>query len=338
MIDLAAHVRIFEKHPDDDFVSKRSAATNEVGTSISKIHHVQSVIGLCQGLAEGTINGGVVTGKLAELTITALKKKSSAFVSDGRQMEINTIALAAIGNRLAAAGGASVPLPTNDLLAMAVWSALSLQGSHTNDRFESLRLEVLNLARHRVKEVATKARMRKPVPEPKTPQKETDAPLLPTELAPALSATISALRENAVLDREEIDLLWWTLSGWSEILEKPYSDLTPAQAAIAASLEVAHQTRRVPSDAHKHLALRMVKGANKKFRLSELIEALGSDRQKMLACIGYKEQILEAPAVFPLLFALESGTGGQNDNVILALEDWCARALLEGSILYLANQ
>lgn len=336
MVDLAAHVRIFEKHPDDDFVTKRVAAASEVSASISKVHQSQALLSLGQGLAEGTVDGAVVTGKLAELTVAALKKKSPAFVPEGRQLEINTIALAAVGARMASTGAPGVPLSTTDILALATWSALSFQRPNANGRLEALRSEVLGQARSRVQELATRARVRKPVLDVKFPPKDPGAPALAAELEPGLSPSIAALRENALLDREEIDLLWWALSGWSEIFQSPFSALTPAQAAISAGLEVARQTRRVPGDSHKHLLLRAIEGTNEKFELSELVKALGADRQKPTAYVAQTEQVLAAPAVFPLLHALETGAGGDNAAETLTVGDWAARALLEGSILFLS--
>lgn len=79
----------------------------------------------------------------------------------------------------------------------------------------------------------------------------------------------------------------------------------------------------------------LANGPLSKVELSELLKALGADRQKPTAYVAQTEQVLAAPAVFPLLHALETGTGGHNATETLTIGDWAARALLEGSILFL---
>jgi hypothetical protein len=70
--------------------------------------------------------------------------------------------------------------------------------------------------------------------------------------------------------------------------------------------------------------------------LSELLKAIGADRKKATAYVAQADQVVAAPAVFPLLHALETGTGGHNASETLTIGDWAARALLEGSILFLS--
>ncbi len=148
---------------------------------------------------------------------------------------------------------------------------------------------------------------------------------------------IADLRSNAIIDREEIDLLWWVLSDWSSLLGRRFSDETGgAAAAVASGIEAGRMIRRAPGEAHRHLVLRNVI-AGKDLSLIELLTAIGEDRPKLTPIEEYAF-ITNCPAVFPLSNAIQTGsTSDPRAKIKRPLSDWATRALLESSIATLCS-
>ena len=62
-----------------------------------------------------------------------------------------------------------------------------------------------------------------------------------------LSAQLNALHAPLLAEirdlREEVDILWWYLGGWSRVLERPFVELEPALAAAMAGFDLARLTK-----------------------------------------------------------------------------------------------
>lgn len=148
----------------------------------------------------------------------------------------------------------------------------------------------------------------------------------------ATEPLVKALRENAELDREELELLWWTIEDWSDCLDGRLSDAAPVVRAIVAGLDGAAKLRRIPASGHRNIVLRGIP-AGEPASLDAALTALG-DHWEKIANATDKVLVAEAPFVFPLLSAI---CGGNVDERAAAIErdarDWGARALLERSII-----
>lgn len=57
---------------------------------------------------------------------------------------------------------------------------------------------------------------------------------------------VSPLAREYEALREEVDLLWWHVGGWSRILDRPFGELDLALASVMAGLDMAALTRRPP--------------------------------------------------------------------------------------------
>ena len=144
---------------------------------------------------------------------------------------------------------------------------------------------------------------------------------------------ISAMRENAVLDREELDFMWWLLSGRSELLDEPLDSLPGAVRAVAAGLDGALKLRRLPADAHRNIVLRNIENGEP-LSLMELIELLGERRTKLATNFGSIKA--DESAVFPLMAAIKTGsTDACASEEKRTAWEWGGRALLEGAIQHL---
>ena len=133
------------------------------------------------------------------------------------------------------------------VLAIGLWSALSFQPPRTEPKLEVLRGEVLKKAHRHVIEMANGSRQRVKVPDAVT--KETEPAKIAEFVTTVLNPAVNALRINAALDREEIDLLWWALGDWSELLKRRYSASPDSVAtALASGIEAGQMLRCMPGD------------------------------------------------------------------------------------------
>lgn len=139
------------------------------------------------------------------------------------------------------------------------------------------------------------------------------------------------------MDREEIDLLWWVLSDWSNLLNRKLSSSNGVSDAIFAGIEAGLLMRRLPSESHKHLVLQRIKD-DQQLTLKQLVEAIGDDARGVSAQFSENSILKASNRVFPLLSALsDQNSGRHKTSRSLPLSDWASRALLESSILHVAS-
>ena len=207
-------------------------------------------------------------------------------------------------------------LKRRDSIALALWSALSFQKPLPGQRLEDVRAEMLDSARRTALDLARRGRTRRPIRD-----------------GASLDAQNSSFRWNAVLDREEIEVLRWTLADESTLLERPYSEVRSDETvAVARGLELGLLLTKLPIYRHYELASRDAASGHE-INLGGLLEALGEDRHALVSPFEGKSDIAACPTVFPLLTALEQGVIAQADAAVArSLPDWCGRALLESAI------
>ena len=209
-----------------------------------------------------------------------------------------------------------------DSIAVALWSALSFQKPLAEERLEDVRAAILREARRTALELARRSRVRQ----------------TPTNTA-SPSAQNRALWRNALLDREEIEVLRWTLADESNLLGQPYADVERNPSfALARGLDLGLLLTRFPVFEHYELASRDVT-SGRKMDLGGLVDAVNDDRNALVAPFEENAVIETSPATFPLLTALRGGsTGHANGGVSRSLKDWCGRALLESAIVQRSKQ
>lgn len=141
------------------------------------------------------------------------------------------------------------------------------------------------------------------------------------------------MRENAELDREELEFLWWTIEDWSITLGGRLSDANPLVRAVIAGVDGASKLRRLPASGHRNVVLRGV-SAGSPATLSALLTVLGDHRATLAKAINVGRVDQSSATVFPLFAALASGDINRSGaDIERDAREWGARALLEGGIL-----
>lgn len=342
MVNVATHVRIFDPDPSDDLVEKRTIAVKQLSQRFTGDKNtVFAITQWANDLAIAADSAGRnLSATLVKETEEEIRKPAPAFVAEGQGLQLCACALLGALQTLEDASPSTGTLTTADVLAISLWSALSFQPPRTEPRLEALRSELLHKASAVVLASATSSRERKKIPEPNMIEpEESETIALLQSVQEGFKGTITALTENAALDREELDLLWWTLGDWSEVLARSYSSGEPRPSlAVAAGLEGGRMLRRMPSDAHRNIILRHV-ASEASLTLGELIKAVGDDAMRLSA--NYKEngRILACPAVFPLLTALRTGSVSHTRlKAKRGITDWASRALIESAAEHVTSQ
>ena len=217
-----------------------------------------------------------------------------------------------------------------DVLATALWSGGSFLPANPDPKIEEFRSQAIAAAQQRILKSSLETRIRHKVPEF---GQFGDEILDAERFSAATAGTIDALRYNAALDREELDILWWVLAATSSVLEKPVALLSPATRAITTGIELGALLRGLPGQSHRNLSVRNVEEAEP-LSLAGVVDALGVDRPTLAASFESEVLVDGAASVFPLLNAIRAGSSAlAGAEVRRSLKEWCARALLERAVL-----
>ena len=329
-MDITQYVRIFEPDPDKDFVAERGAAIRELGNRLSRRRDVSDLMAIGNGVCGVFRDQPPISGTLATQIEGVIKKKNASFVRDDREIELGVCATAAVvhsmNSRRNVRNGWSAP----DMLAAALWSALSFLPTCNAPKLETFRKMAVDAARDRILRTSSSARARHDVP---VLEAFDAARTSPEVFAAEAERRIDTLRINAAFDREEIGVLRWMLGGVSEIFDRPLRSLPPEARAVTTGVEIGALMQAPPAQSHRNYALRSLE-EKEPLSLPKLLAALGEDRMKIAASFKDETLIDEAPLVFPLLSAVRLGeTSGPGADSPRALAEWGARALLEQALL-----
>jgi hypothetical protein len=237
MTHIANHIRIFATNPSDDLVTKRTAAIGEIANAIRAQNDVGDILRNANDLAAAAQQGGSLSAHLSQMIEGAIRKSSTAFVAED-ETAVEMLVCGLSGALQVLTG--STPMRNGktsigDVLSFGLWSALSFQKLRGEAKLEHLRNELMQAAQDHCAGAASEGRRRTVVAEPefkliakKTPgtdaesELDLDADAVNRGLEP-FRTSIADLKANAVIDREEIDLLWWVLSDWSTLLRRRFS-------------------------------------------------------------------------------------------------------------------
>ncbi|MER8734640.1 hypothetical protein NKH28_33595 [Mesorhizobium sp. M1227] len=335
---MAKYVRIFWPDPKDEDVNRRNAAVVAVQAWISAFDDPWTAIRLASALADGVADGKARDEFATTVEQAIVGAGSAAFVREDHDLENIVVALVSALNLVRREPGALGWTPV-DALAAGLWSALSFQSPIVEEPIELLRQEVLVAARERTMLIAERSRKRAPVPEIgplALPEAQPTGPRANTAYRKATEPLVKALRENAELDREELEFLWWTIEDWSDALEGRRSDADPLVRAVIAGVDGASKLRRLPASGHRNVVLRGVP-AGSPATLTALLAALEDHRATLAKSID-AGRVGQAATVFPLHTAIASGNANRaGADIERDARDWGGRALLEGGILQVAT-
>jgi hypothetical protein len=334
MADIAKHIRIFAPDPSDDYVTKRTTAVTAIETALRKKLSGTDLFKITRALVEATRSLGVCPEDVVALASPPLRKASSSFVVEGEGIQISVCALLATAQLLEKIKESAKISRSELVFAMCLLNGISYRNYGSRiEKFEDLRIEIIEQCKGIIARFLIDARQRK-IPKNRNPiQLPADGSIqsLVKNIESSFGSQVDDLLSNSLLDREEIDVLWWVVNGRSKILDEPLTNLSAIQSVVCASLEIGSSLQTIPDEAFIQLAC---KGVDPKAEVSEL--ELATDLIAFKAQIqSYLEGILRVPQyeeIFPALTLLNGDTADVHEDNKMALSEWANRILLEVTI------
>jgi hypothetical protein len=351
MENLATHMRITGSTVSNDDVDTRRLAIKDLSTEWKKGRKIELSLATATGIAQA-LHDEMPSDTFGAEIQAAVQAHASAFLYEESPFEVGIVGGMAFIEIAKVKPSATTEWTTSETLCTAVWSALSYQLPLTERKREILRSEALKAAGDYVALITEASRVRSQVDDfasfaialAAPVKKEGETEVAPTALPTASSnflkatqATITALRRNAALDREELDFLWWSQLNRSRLLGKPLASLAEPVRLVAAAIEGASYLRRLPCEVHRDIVLKTL-DKDPELDLKKLLSTIGDDREEIVA--QYVDSLATKwPTVFPLLNALVTGqSDGPQHAVKRRASEWGARALLEaGMVNYFNN-
>jgi len=134
-------------------------------------------------------------------------------------------------------------------------------------------------------------------------------------LATQTARVIRPLLADVADLREEVEILWWHIGGWSRLLEAPFSELPPATAAAMAGLDMADLSRALvgPAAARALLQRTIASGRKGKLGKATIRESVNGLPEGALDKLNPHIALAGVPDVCPVLTAFakarETGAG-----------------------------
>jgi hypothetical protein len=334
MADVARHIRIFDKEPSDDLVNKRTTVIRAMAEKLLKLKSYADHFQVAEDISIALETRGVRVpeGRAIEVE-EAIRSESSAFDREDQDLQILTCLMLAALTAIEDAAPTTSVWGRPEIIAASMWLALGIQPPRTEPKLEALRTELREESRSLINRSAEASRSRTAVPDPAVKITELSDAKVAESVNKGLWKSIEALRQNAALDREELDMLWWSLGDWSTLQKQSFGKLSTQIAAVTAGIESSNLLRRLPSEGHKHLALRHVIDDSKR-SVTELVASLGDGAKVIRDTYSEQSFVKGFPHVFRLLAAI---SGEKVKTQALDNRSWGARAMMEATVLRLSQ-
>lgn len=151
-----------------------------------------------------------------------------------------------------------------------------------------------------------------------------------TKTAGSANDAHQALRGDVVRLAEEVDMLWWAIGDWSDLLDQPRANLHKETIGIVSGIELGNFVRNVPGPYGAYGILRRTLGkvSERKAKLKDAVSALGKDANKLA-----RDLPQSAMAVFPVHAAIRLAVD-QGADVWPAAFDQLVGSLKDGELTH----
>ncbi len=124
-------------------------------------------------------------------------------------------------------------------------------------------------------------------------------------LANQVFAVVQPLAAQVQTLREEVEILWWHVGGWSRLLDKPFAELDIGLAAVLAGVDMADMSRSAAGPAAAPAIFQRTLAAGRKAKAAKIaiqnaVDALPEDQ---LDRLGLSEKLAAVPEICPVLTA-----------------------------------
>ncbi len=312
-------LRIADPQPSNEKVRLRTKSATDLVAHFSLKENRDTLLRVVQGAVAG-FDSPVFAQESPSvvLLIKAIKDGDggdAAFPSDLKEngLELRAIAGMVVGELLASS-------LKGDISAEAMLTALSISAAslrpsasekHIRWMSQALKSEadkVLQLGAVQCRLRGTPALQQ--LDDIELPEEGEDTEEEWKKIVPAVKAALFEAKEQAAIDREEIETLWWMFAAFSELEHKPIGELSPSAAAFASGIELGRRSLLPPSPSAIGMVERIVKSGRKASALTPITleHAIADWTQPMLdSLVPVDEKIgkvvSQCPAILPLSWA-----------------------------------
>ncbi|WP_407714696.1 GTPase-associated system all-helical protein GASH [Comamonas testosteroni] len=330
MNKLATHMRIAALNVSNEEVREREQAIESLFSAWQSLDDAGQLIAKAADIANCLHGNGMPSAQLGEEVEAAIQVNGPAYVYAERPLDVGVCA-ALVALQMVTTDDERTGASTRDLFAATLWSALAYQAPLGEGRRETLRSELLEACRERCVAAANAARERHDIDE-FDDAKTYDGIGAVKDVA---SAAIASLKKNALLDREELNFLWWVQLQRSRLLKKQFVQISEPVRLVACAIEGAKYLAALPAEVHRELVLRNL-DADIKLDHEALLEEFGADCGTLNATFGAVDIVQQMPTAFPVLYSLGNGVPESDcSKVPRPSSEWAMRTLLEAAIVEL---
>lgn len=262
-------VRIADAQPSHEKVQLRIESAKSVLSSVTGGSKTTELLCLIEGTVGGFVSPPFKQDSLAVNLIIDAIKANSVLPTDLTEnaLDLRAVAGLAVGELLK--GLANGSHDTRGILAALAISAAELRPLPSDKHVRSMVSMLIAEAHRGLAREAQERRSRVHIALDKLQQFEVmegTGDLSNERVVDAFDVLKKAMvevRNQASLDREELEILWWMFSGYSEIDQKPFNKLKPSGAAFAAGIELARHSLLPPSPSAGEMIRRLVEFGRK---------------------------------------------------------------------------
>jgi hypothetical protein len=305
-------LRIVDAHPSDEKVRKRKESAQEL------LSQVDSDPDMLMEFAQGVIAGFgsapfTQESKSVAALIKSIKSRDETLPLDLKENNVELQALAGIAlGELLTLRPKNVPTDSAVLAALCFRSALSLRPVVKEKHLRAM-LDTLLEASDVDLRIAAKLRRKESTGALQRLEalKKTEPPADPWDvLLPSVRRAVFEATNQAAIDREELETLWWMFASYSEVESKPLAELTASNAAFCAGIELAERALLPPVPSTIGMVRRAVVTDRKATTLAPipLQDAAKTWTKAMLDALSPSdgsndEHVSRYPAIFPISWA-----------------------------------
>jgi hypothetical protein len=346
----AKYLRVVNPSPDDDYVSKRTNAINEITAGIAGRTARTELLAVAKSLGamfSSRAKDAHQSSEFSKSVAQAISKFALAYDPEVYDNGVMVCAALAVLDLFENARSQSNRADGTVYLAAALGLTLNGLPSIDQPKVEELRRNLMDLSLVLIEEAARNARARtQPQFPAKLPKPAADeaAETFGNRLLAELLRPLQSMNRNAQLDREEVDLMWWALTPRESLLRKPASEISSIEAMLSAASELGNQIVTVPTTAHIHLALFSLAETSEKVSVENLT-TISPESAKGLLNSTQSDLVNSQPETFfltALLSAASLGTLQQfrssyayidRKDQALTKEEWVRTLVLERRLL-----
>jgi hypothetical protein len=303
--------RVVNPNPSDDLIEKRKASASALLEHLSADVGHSLLLPCIVGVVKGFDAKFDQDSEIVKLAVDAIQKRQPAFPQDLSEnaLEVRMLCSTAIGEilhlRLQTSAAAD---DRSALIASLVTSALPIRPPCREKHLNSVLKELTGLAKDVSERDSLERRNRKAFSFGELEEVKTAAlASFWASLLPNLENCARHLQQQAAVDREELDVLWWMYTGFSVTTETALEDFKPGAISLCCGAELANLVVIPPTRSSRDMVRRVIRDHRKKTSPREitLIQFAADWKDQLLPLLAsndgtMKKLVQTYPAIFPL--------------------------------------